>query len=346
MRYMEAVRAQGRNLRISRKAVTDHLRSLDLAPWRNRRMALVGMGASTNAIASVLPGYWSAGVQASCWLGSELEVAGSAAAIEAVVAVSQTGQSAEIHSVLRHLPAAYPRLVVTDVAGSPVASLAEATVPLALLEDSAVRTIGYTGTVQALLLLRDALAPASAPAADWGALADRLEQLLPAAEELAARLLPELRSVTSFDVVGSGVHAGTAAQGALLLREVCKLPASGYETYQYLHGPIESAGPGKALIVIGGARETRLAESMAAAGATVLLIATGSADQESGTEAGPVVFRLSQPDLAEPPAAGAGDLAQAVLAILPLQTISWVLAEDRGCVDGEFLYHQDDTKVG
>ena len=39
------------------------------------------------------------------------------------------------------------------------------------------------------------------------------------------------------------------------------------------------------------------------------------------------------------------DLAQAVLAILPLQTISWVLAEDRGCVDGEFLYHQDDTKV-
>lgn len=346
MRYMEAVRAQGRNLRISRKAVTDHLRSLDLGPWRNRRLALVGMGASTNAIASVLPGYWSAGVPTSCWLGSELEVAGSAAGIEAVVAVSQTGESAEIHSVLRHLPAVYPRLVVTDVADSPVGRLAEATVPLALLEDSAVRTIGYTGTVQALLLLRDALAPASAPAADWDALADRLEQLLPPAEELAAQLLPKLRSVTSFDVVGSGVHAGTAAQGALLLREVCKLPASGYETYQYLHGPIESAGPGKALIIIGGARETRLAESMAAAGATVLLIATGSADKESSDKAGPAVFRLSQPDVAELPVAGSGDLAHAVLAILPLQTISWVLAEDRGCVDGEFLYHQDDTKVG
>ncbi|HUA42356.1 MAG TPA: hypothetical protein VMA32_12350 [Streptosporangiaceae bacterium] len=342
MRYIEAVRAQGRNLRTSRKAVTDHLRTLDLAPWRNRRLALVGMGASTNAIASVLPGYWSAGVQASCWLGSELELAGSAAGIEAVVAVSQTGKSAEIYSVLQQLPEACPRLVVTDVASSPVGSLAEATVPLALLEDSAVRTIGYTGTVQALLLLRDALAPASAPAADWDQLADGLEQLLPAAEELAAQLLPELRGVTSFDVVGSGVHAGTAAQGALLLREVCKLPASPYETYQYLHGPIESAGPGRALIAIGGARERKLAESMAAAGTTVLLIATSGADQGSG---GPVVFRLSQPDLAGVPAAEAAGLAQAVLAILPLQTISSVLADDRGCVDGEFRYHQDDTKV-
>jgi hypothetical protein len=39
-------------------------------------------------------------------------------------------------------------------------------------------------------------------------------------------------------------------------------------------------------------------------------------------------------------------LAQAVLAILPLQTITGQLAEDLGLPDGEFRYHQDDTKVG
>jgi len=39
-------------------------------------------------------------------------------------------------------------------------------------------------------------------------------------------------------------------------------------------------------------------------------------------------------------------LAQAVLAILPLQTITAQLAEDLGLPDGEFRYHQDDTKVG
>jgi glucosamine--fructose-6-phosphate aminotransferase (isomerizing) len=343
MLYIEAVRAQGKNLRTSRAAVTDRLRSLDLAPWRSRRLAITGMGASSNAIASVLPAYWSAGIPASAWLGTELQLAGPAAGAEAVIAVSQTGQSAEIYSALQHLPDGCPRLAVTDAEDSPVAGLAHATVPLALLEDSAVRTIGYTGTVQALLLLRDALTPASAPAAGWDRLADDLELQLGPAEQLAERLLPALRGVTAFDVVGSGVHAGTAAQGALLLREVCKLPASGYETYQYLHGPIEAAGPGRALIAIGGAREARLAASMAAAGATALLIT--AADAATDGQPGLTEFRLPQPE-APAGAAGHDDLAQAVLAILPLQTITWLLAEDRGCTDGEFLYHQDDTKVG
>ncbi|HXL94380.1 MAG TPA: SIS domain-containing protein [Streptosporangiaceae bacterium] len=325
MRYIEAVRAQGKSLRTSRAAVTDRLSSLDLAPWRDRRLALVGMGASSNAIASVLGEYWSAGVRAASWLGSELEQAGAAADAEAVVAVSQTGKSAEIYSALSR--ADCPRLVVTDVESSPIAGLAAATVPLALLEDSEVRTIGYTGTVQALLLLRDALAASGGPAADWDAVADEVERLLPEAERLAERLLPELKGITAFDVVGSGVHAGTAAQGALLLREVCKLPATGYETYQYLHGPIEAAGPGRVLIAIGGAREAKLAASMAAAGATVLLITSSDAD---------AAFRL--------PALGTA--AEAVLGILPLQTITSVLAIESGLPDGEFLYHQDDTKVG
>jgi glutamine---fructose-6-phosphate transaminase (isomerizing) len=320
--------------------VTDRLRDLDLAPWRDRRLAITGMGASSNAITAVLGAYWSVGLPASGWSGAELQSAGPAASAEALIAVSQTGKSAEIYSALQHLPEGFPRLVVTDAEDSPIAGLADAAIPLALLEDSAVRTIGYTGTVQALLLLRDALAPGCGPAADWDQLADELELQLASAEQLAAQLLPTLRNATAFDVVGSGTQAGTAAQGALLLREVCKLPASAYETYQYLHGPIEAVGPGLALIAIGGAREARLAESMAAAGATVLLITTGEA-AAAGDAAmaagspGLTVFRL--PDM---------DLAQAVLAILPLQTITWLLAEDRGCPDGEFRYHQDDTKVG
>jgi glucosamine--fructose-6-phosphate aminotransferase (isomerizing) len=358
MRYIEAVRAQGKSLRASRAAVTGRLDGLDLAPWRNRRLAVTGMGASSNAIAAVLGAYWQAGLPASGWLGSELELAGPASGAEAVIAVSQTGKSAEIHSALQHLPDGCARLAVTDAEDSPIAGLADATIPLALLEDSAVRTIGYTGTVQALLLLRDALAPGHAPAADWDQLADDLELQQEPAEELAQRLRPALRGVTAFDVVGSGMHAGTAAQGALLLREVCKLPASGYETYQYLHGPVEAAGTGRALIAIGGPREARLAASMAAAGATALLIT--AADTATPDQPGLTIFRLPQSGQAQAGQAQAGqaqagqapagqapaDLAQAVLAILPLQAITWLLAEDLGCTDGEFLYHQNDTKVG
>ena len=91
MRYIDAVRAQGKSLRASRTAVTDRLRSLDLTPWRQRRLALVGMGASSNAISAALPGYWEADLAAAAWAGSEFGQAGPATAAEAVIAVSQTG---------------------------------------------------------------------------------------------------------------------------------------------------------------------------------------------------------------------------------------------------------------
>ena len=153
---------------------------------------------------------------------------------------------------------------------------------------------------------------------------------------MAERLLPALRGVTAFDVVGSGLHAGTAAQGALLLREVAKRPASHYETYQYLHGPIEAAGPGLGLLLIGGVREARLAASLAGTGATILLItALDDAALAAAGLTGLTVFRVPDGD----------DAALAMLGILPLQTISGALADAAGLPDGEFRFHQDDTKV-
>jgi glucosamine--fructose-6-phosphate aminotransferase (isomerizing) len=344
MRYIEAVRAQGKNLRSSRAAVADQLKGLDLAPWRGRRLGLVGMGASANSIAAALGSYWAAGLPATAWLGSELGYAGAAGNFDAVIAVSQSGKSAEIVAALNGPVSGYPKLVVTDGPDAPAARLADATVGLALLEDSNVRTIGYTGTLQALFLLAGALAgpgqgPDQGSAADWDWLADEMDRQLPAAERLAADLLGTLRDVRSFDVVGAGAQAGTAAQGALLLREVAKRPASHYETYQYLHGPIEAAGPGLGLLLIGGVREARLAASLAGTGATILLIT--ALDDAALTAAGLTgltgltVFRVPDGD----------DAALAMLGILPLQTISGALADAAGLPDGEFRFHQDDTKV-
>ena len=329
MRFIDAIRAQGKGLRTSRAAVSGRLDVMELGPWRGRRLVLTGMGASSNAIAAALPGYWAAGVPAVGWGGSELLLLAGAGAADGdpVIAVSQTGKSAEVHAALRGLPVGCGRLVVTDVPDSPIGALADEVLPLGLLEDSNVRTIGYTGTVQALLLLRDALTGRQSPG--WDQIADEMDRLTADAERLADQLPNELREGQTFDVVGSGVHAGTAQQGALLLREVAKLPAAGYETYQYLHGPIEAAGAGRALIVIGGAREVRLAQSLADVGAHVLLVT----DQDVSHQ-GITVFKI--PD--------AGDKS-GVLAVLPLQVLAWRLAEDSAVPDGVFRYHQDDTKV-
>ena len=137
--------------------MADQLKGLDLAPWRGRRLGLVGMGASANAIGAALGSYW-AGLPATAWLGSELGYAGAAGNFDAVIAVSQSGKSAEIVAALDGPVSGYPKLVVTDGPDAPAARLADATVGLALLEDSNVRTIGYTGTLQALFLLAGALA--------------------------------------------------------------------------------------------------------------------------------------------------------------------------------------------
>ena len=329
MRFIDAIRAQGEGLRVSRAAVSGALGSMDLVPWRGRRLVLTGMGASSNAIAAALPGYWAAGVPAAGWGGSELLLAGAAAVAvgDAVIAVSQTGKSAEVHAALRALPEGCGRLVLTDVPDSPIGALADEVLPLGLLEDSNVRTIGYTGTVQALLLLRDAITGRQSP--EWDQIADDTDRLTADAERLADELPLQLREAQTFDVVGSGVHAGTAQQGALLLREVAKLPAAGYETYQYLHGPVEAAGAGRALIVIGGAREVRLAQSLADVGAHVLLVTDQDVISKNIT-----VFKI--PD--------AGDKS-GVLAVLPLQALAWRLAEDSAVPDGVFRYHQDDTKI-
>lgn len=336
MRYNEAVRAQGDSLRSSAAAVTGQLAGLDLAPWRGRRLGLVGMGASANAILPALRPLWAAGLPAAPWLGSELSQAGPAAAAEAVIAVSQGGQSAEIVAALRGLPAGCPALAVTDKPGSPVADLAAATLDLALPGDSNVRTIGYTGTIQALGLLADALAPGHAPAAGWDALPAAIDRLVPAAERLAAEVLDRMRGAAAFDVVGSGVHAGTAAQGALLLREVAKVPAAGYETYQYLHGPVEAAGPGLALLITGGEREARLAAQMAGAGAAVVLVTAAPLAGGTVPEVpGLAVFGLP----------AVAPVAEAILGILPAQAIAGALADAAGLPDGEFRFHQDDTKV-
>jgi glucosamine--fructose-6-phosphate aminotransferase (isomerizing) len=330
MQYLDAVRAQGRNLRVVREAIAPQLAELDLTPWRGTRLGLAGMGASYNAILATLGSYWAAGLMAIPWLGSDLRRPGAWRNIDTAIAVSQTGHSAEMVSCLDALPAGQPKLALTDDPASPVATACDATVPLHLLEDSAVRTLGYTGTLQALGMLRDALA-ADRRGPDWEWLADEMERQVPPAERLAERMTPELRSVRSFDVVGSGAQFGSAAQAALLLREVAQLPGAAYDTYEYLHGPLEAAERGVALIAFGGARESKLAASLADAGATVVLVT----DEDAPSRDRLTVFGLPKCD----------DLLRPVLEILPLQAIALSLAQEKGLAVGEFRHHQDDTKV-
>lgn len=244
-----------------------------------------------------------------------------------VVGISQSGRSAETLAVLESLPEEL-RYAVVNTEPSPIASVSP-TLSLGSVADSYASTLGYTATVAALGMLADSW-DGGAPDAGWSRLSttfaeveDRLSAPVTALAELFA-------TVSSTDFVGAGPAVGSAEAGALLFREVARIPATGMSTRQYLHGSMESAGDG-VHVVLGDSRELDLATTLADAGHHVVLI---SSEEVSASR---TLHPVRLPKL---PAA-----QRAVLEAAVLQLLVGAVADVRGVDIEEFVFHNADTKV-
>jgi glucosamine--fructose-6-phosphate aminotransferase (isomerizing) len=147
------------------------------------------------------------------------------------------------------------------------------------------------------------------------------------AQELAATFA----GVTTADFVGAGPAVGSAEAGALLFREVARLPSSAMSTRQYLHGSMESAGRG-VHVVFGDTRELEVSHTLSEAGHKVILVTSERVDETSTLQ----VVRL--PKLSAAP--------RAVLEALVLQILVEAVANAAGIDIEEFVFHNSDTKVG
>jgi glutamine---fructose-6-phosphate transaminase (isomerizing) len=303
------------------------------------RVAAIGMGASTHAVTAFAAWLRAVGRPALAVSAAELARGGSADMFDGVsadvpagfadayLAVSQSGRSRETVEALRAVPVGVPRVAVTDRPDQPLGTAANVVLPLGSGEDTRVSTLSYTATVQALGLLADALT--GRVSADWDALPGLVRSVL--AADSAGVFVDAFADVTVIDVVGSGVAAGSVGAAALLLREAVHLPTAGFPTREYLHGPLEAAGPRRGALVFGTGREAELAADLAGWGASVVLVTTSPAPPEHR--------RLRVVTL---PAAGG--LAAAVLDILPVQVASAALAERKGLTIA--LHHMpEDTKL-
>lgn len=244
-----------------------------------------------------------------------------------IVGISQSGRSAETLAVLEATPSDL-RLAVVNTEPSPIAQVAS-TISLGNLADSYASTIGYTATVAALGMLADAWDGGTIDQG-WFSLHTVFARV---ESELTARvtaLAPLFTTVGSSDFVGTGPAVGSAEAGALLFREVARIPATGMSTRQYLHGSMESAGDG-VHVVFGDSRELDLATTLSQAGHHVILISGEPVDQ---TETLHVV------QLPKLPAA-----QRAVLEALVMQILVGAVAAVRGVEIEEFVFHNADTKV-
>ncbi len=215
------------------------------------------------------------------------------------VAISQSGRSPDIVEMQRaaRRGGALAVALVNEVA-SPLAKEAEALLPLCAGPE---RSVAATKSMIAGLVAGASLVAA------WredGLLADAIAGLPDILRGQIgpppAEMLERLASARSAFVLGRGATLAIAAEAALKLKETCAIHAEAYSAAEVLHGPAELVIPGFPVIAFlpsDAAREGMLATlaRLADAGATVIVIEAGGADDANRLAAAKVEATLLEP---------------------------------------------------
>jgi fructoselysine-6-P-deglycase FrlB-like protein len=335
--YAQAVAAQPENLELAQRSLSVALEGRQLPRWKpGQTVGIVAMGASTHSANALVYALGCSGIRAVNLTASDLDLfPAEFQPADHYVIVSESGRSPEPISAARRLTPGR-RVVITNFPSSPVAEVVDYVLPLGGFLDSGVYTIGYTSTLLAYALLLES-AGVSGWAPDAAGVADRVREAIAAYGEAANRVAAIIESVAAVDFVGRGMSYAAAAEGALVFRESLGLPTAAFETYQYLHGPMEGSRRGTALVVFGDDRELTLIDSVLDAGVKVILVTTADASELTAPEhENLTVFRL--PD-------STTGFARAIVEILIVQLIAGGVSQRLGRPIGDFTYRQGDTKL-
>jgi fructoselysine-6-P-deglycase FrlB-like protein len=287
----------------------------------------VGIGASLAAACAPTWSLRSRGVHA--WrLGAGDHPLPFPASSHPLLAISQSGRSTETLAVLESVEHER-RYALTNASPSPIEAAAAYHVSLGNVPDSYASTIGYTATIVGLGMIADAWDSGQVDPT-WSELPDQVARIEESTFARLDALAAPFAGARSADFVGAGPSLGSAEAGALLFREVVRLPSAGMSTRQYLHGCMESAGGG-VHIVIGGRREIDVAHTLSGAGHPVVLM-TG--------ETVPDAPNLQVVHLPALPAN-----QRAIIEAIVLQSLVSRVAEHAGIDIEEFVFHNVDTKV-
>ncbi|WP_040163895.1 SIS domain-containing protein [Microbacterium gorillae] len=294
-------------------------------------VSVVGMGASRNSAYAFVAAARAAGVRAANPSAAEVQAGpGDIAPADYTVLVSESGRSPETVSAAR-LPARVS-LAVTNEAGSPLAAATDVSLDFGDIADSGVYTAGYLATLLAYAHLFDA----------WGldAIPPDVEQLpflvaeaLQAHEEDARAAAEWIAAATIVDVVGQQVSFAAASQFGLMLREGPRVRSAVFETFEYLHGPIDAARDGTVVVAFGDGREADLARVVVGGGARAVLVTSDEVESSAALR----VIRIPT---------GLSPFARAAVEAVVAQLIAAAAAEIRGVSMDEFLYDGLGTKIG
>ncbi|MCO5969411.1 SIS domain-containing protein [Actinoallomurus soli] len=261
-----------------------------------RQFRIVAMGGSYNAACAAVEYFLGLGIDARAELASHLVHSSSrtVSSDEVVVLVSYSGTSIETIRAAETLRATgHGRVIcITNEPTSPLALLCDVVIDQRLTEETHVPYGPFATTYTTLCKL--------AAAADGTAPPD-----FSSAGPAAAAALDSLDSITALhpaapayaEFFGRGAYAATAVQATLITREIARVPAAGWESSTYRHGPIEAISPRQLSVVFaardgGAARlDASFARALRAITPDVLVVGPDDADVPLATDdtVGPLV---------------------------------------------------------
>jgi glutamine---fructose-6-phosphate transaminase (isomerizing) len=224
------------------------------------RLVLTGLGASFNALYPLRYYFHQQGIGALHLDTGELihylpEMLTLPQPLMLVV-VSQSGESIEIKRLLEQLlqlrSEVKPWIVsVTNLPGNALAQHSDLALFTQAGAEVGVATKTYTSTLAVLHWLGRALgdafslgrSPNPQSYLDVLQAAHQCENLLQNWESLLEPAFDAVQQATSFALVARGPSIASACNGALVLQEAARKPASGFVGSQFRHGPMEMLSP-------------------------------------------------------------------------------------------------------
>lgn len=339
-KFKETLWAQPETLALAYASISSSLDSMALPLWRQgETVAAIAMGASSHSAHALIAALTLAGIRGINMTASDLvDAPVGFQPAEHYLIVSESGRSPEAVNAARTLTPGR-RIGITAFPGASISEVIDFPIDLGGFPDSRVYVVGYNATLMAysMILERVGLSSVAGAVAHVPAL---VRQALNEYKDVAATIAQKIQVIASIDCVGHGFSYASATESALVFREAVRLSATAFDTFQYLHGPMQSGKKGTGLLVFGDGREIPMIKTQVEAGVEVILV-TAASQHAIKEVVNPIPENLTIVPIPE----SVTGFARAILEVVLIQLIADASAEISGNIIEDYIYRQMDTKL-
>lgn len=250
-----------------------------------------------------------------------------------VIGVSQSGETADTLTAIKQSKARGSHiLIITNRPDSAMAREADSLIPVnAGIEVSVAATKSYIAQLMAFYLLALYMAEVKESMAqsdltslkvELMILPQKIEQIL-AHKEDVQNVAKAYANTKDFIYIARGINYPTALEGALKLKEISYINATGYPAGELKHGPIamlDETMPVLSILMNGSVYEKLLSNSEEAKARNARMIALTNSKDEKLSHLFEHIIRV--PDVPE--------IFSPIIAMVPLQLIAYYIAEFLG----------------